>query len=116
MTNNNYSALLDRIQREIPVEEITPENIARFLAGSDFRGRTTDRRKLGTQLAKIIQRERQIEISFIIGQELARRKRIRLSDRYVSNRYEKWGPKQKPAVVIFDKRGGSKIKAWRYIE
>jgi len=115
MVKDNYAGLLERIQEDVDVDEITPDLVAQWLAGHDNRGKTNARRRLGTQLAEIIQRERQIELSISIGEEFARKKRITLSEKFVAKEFKKWGRNKKPAIVIFDKRDGSRIKTWRYL-
>lgn len=108
----DVSDILDRIQREIPIEDITPDRVAMFLAGHDPRGKTIGRRKLGTIISNTIQTELKISRTITLTNDFAREKGITLSEKTKGGIYQKWGRYLKPAVVIFSK---GKIKTWKYI-
>lgn len=104
-----YSELLDRIQEEMDVNEITPDRIASFLAGHDTRGKTLDRRRLGSILAKTITKERQIALSFTRIESFAQEKNIKLSEKIIGKE-ENWKGKK---VLTIRKNG--RFIAWKKI-
>ena len=106
MPRDNYSEILARIQETFDVDEVTPQNIADYL-NSDSRGRTLGRRRLATALSRVIQKERQISISFAQVQNFAIAKGIKLSEKIVG-KIEKWKGKE---VLVIRKNG--KFKAWK---
>lgn len=109
----DYGELLDRIQERFDIDDITPDAIADWLSNHDDRGKTLSRRRLGTMLSGIINRERQVTLSFTIGDDFARERGIKLSDKVTSKVYDKWGSTGRKAVVIRDERGH--FKAWKYL-
>lgn len=108
----DFSDVLQRIQEKIPVEEITPDVVAQFLAGHDNRGKTQERRILGTLISDTIQTEQKIARSFALVEDFARSKRVKLTEKTYGNVYENWGRYHRPATVLF--RNG-KIFKWRYL-
>lgn len=107
MADENYSGLLERLQETMEIGELTPDNIARFLAGHDSRGKTASRRRLGSILSGVVQKERQIAVSFTVGEQFAEVRKIRLTENTKASE-EKW--KGKPVVVI---RRNGRFVAWR---
>ncbi len=65
---------------------------------------------------EIRNKERKIARSITIANNFAKEKGIELSDKIIGGVYSKFGSLHKRAVVIFDKRDGSKIKTWRYLK
>lgn len=115
MARDNYSSLLQRIQQEMDVADITPDNIAMFLAGHDIRGKTLARRRLGTMLANILSEETKIARTITLTNEFAQEKGIKLTEKTKGGVYQNWGRYGKRAVVIFDtSKGGNRIKSWKY--
>lgn len=109
----DYSGILERIQEDLDIDELTPQDIARWLGEGSDRGMTIDRRRLATILSNIINKERSIAESFSVGIKFAKKRGIELTDKVIAKEYKKWGGKGKPAIVIRGKRG--RIIAWEYI-
>lgn len=109
----DISGILDRIQEEIPVDEITPDVVAGYLAGHDYRGKTAKRRILGTIIAKTIKEEQAIAKTMLLTEDFAKEKGITLSEKTKGGIYDNWGRYHKKAVVIFSK---GKIKTWKYLK
>lgn len=57
-------------------------------------------------------KEEQIAESISIGEDFAREKGIKLTEKITAKEYPRWGSKLKPAIVI---RDNGRIKTWRYI-
>lgn len=109
----DISEILYRVQKEIPIEEITPNVVAQFLAGHDDRGKTLGRRIIGSVVAKTIQKEFGISITISLVNEFAESKHITLTERTRGGIYENWGRYHKKAIVIFK---DGKIKTWKYLK
>lgn len=113
MAKDNYGGLLDRIQEEIDIEDITPDRIAKYLAEHDTKGKTLGRRKLGTILSNLLSEERAIAQTISLTDDFAKEREIELSEKTRGGIYEKWGRYGRRAIVIFM---NGKIKAWKYID
>lgn len=109
----DFSDVLQRIQEKMPSSEITPDVVAKFLAGHDDRGKTNERRKLGTLISNTVQEEQKIAKSFSLVQEFAKSKRVKLTEKTYGNVYADWGRYHRPATVLF--RSG-KIYKWAYLK
>ncbi len=93
-----YSELYQRIQQEIPIEEMTRENIKKFINADRF----PERNKLVEEFI--------ISASYSLGEKFAREKNIVIKQGTIA-KTEKWG-KRGNFLVIREK---GRFKAWKKI-